>query len=137
MNASQNQFKTKHYLSAILLLALSLSLFAADDPSIKGNLRDNIQQSMQSYIDHQTIDGHMYVFDSHKGKLLKLTLDELHSGIVKKGNFYVSCADFKDQDNRKIDMDFLVRASDGKLITTQGIVHSVDGKKRKYHLEKI
>jgi len=137
MKTAQKLFKPKHYLIAMLLCALSSPLYAANDPSIKGDLRGNIQQSMQSYIDHQIIDGHMYVFDSHKGKLLKLTLDKLHSGIVKKGDFYVSCADFKDQDNRKIDMDFLVRVSDGNFITTQGIVHSVDGKKRKYHLEKI
>jgi len=47
----------------------------------------------------------------------------------------VSCADFQDQEGRVIDVDFLVLANHGQLQVTQGIVHSVEGKKRKYHLE--
>ncbi|VAX02737.1 hypothetical protein MNBD_GAMMA20-540, partial [hydrothermal vent metagenome] len=35
----------------------------------------------------------------------------------------------------KVDMDFFVQANNGKLIATQAIMHKVDGKKRKYHLE--
>ncbi len=38
---------------------------------------------------------------------------------------------------RKIDVDFLVLPNaEGELQVTQGIVHSVDGSKRKSHLEK-
>ena len=125
-------------ISAFLLgTSLTLSAWAADDPSIKGDLRSNIQQSMNDYISHQSVDGAMYVYDTIKGSLLKLRLKELHSGIVKKGDFYVSCADFIDQKGRKIDIDFMVRPSGGKLITTQALIHSIDGKKRKYHLEKL
>ncbi len=124
--------------TALLLGAsLSFSVFAADDPSIKGDLRTNIQQSMDSFIKAQTINGSMYVYDSVKGNLLKLKLDKLHSGIVQKGDFYVSCADFKDQNGKKVDVDFMVRTSGDKFITTQALLHKVDGKKRKYHLEKM
>ncbi len=120
-----------------LLLALSFSAQAGNDASIKGDLRTNIQASMNHFIEAQNIGGSMYVYDSVAGKLLKLKLDKLHSGIVKKGDFYVSCADFHDSQGRKIDVDFMVRPSGDKLITTQALIHSVDGKKRKYHLEKI
>lgn len=113
----------------------SLSTFAADDPSIKGDLRTRIQASMNEYVDHQSVDGSMFVYDATAGKLLELELDELHSGIVKKGDFYVSCADFVDQNGRKIDIDFMVREKGDQLITTQAIVHSIDGDKRQYHLE--
>ncbi|MCF6236661.1 MAG: hypothetical protein L3J70_09875 [Gammaproteobacteria bacterium] len=125
--------------SAALLLgaSLSFSALAADDPSIKGDLRTNVQQSMNEFINNQTIDGSMYVYDSVKGGLLKLKLDKLHDGIVKKGDFYVSCADFKDQNGNKVDVDFMVRPSGDKLITTQALLHKVDGKKRKYHLESM
>lgn len=116
-------------------LMVAASALAADDPSIKGSLRQNIQASMQEFIQFQTIGDKMYVYDAVAGELLKLKLDELHEGIVKKGDFYVSCADFKDQQGRKIDIDFMVRPKDGRLITTQALVHSVEGKKRKYHLE--
>jgi len=104
---------------------------------LKGDLRTNVQQSMNDFINNQTIDGSMYVYDSVKGGLLKLKLDKLHDGIVKKGDFYVSCADFKDQNGKKVDVDFMVRPSGDKLITTQALLHKVDGKKRKYHLESM
>ena len=125
-------------ISAFLLgTSLTFSAWAANDPSIKGDLRSNIQQSMNNYISHQSVDGAMYIYDAMKGSLLKLRLKKLHSGIVKKGDFYVSCADFIDQKGRKVDIDFMVRPSGEKLITTQALIHSIDGKKRKYHLEKL
>jgi len=124
-------------LTLISLLAISHSSLAGNDPSIKGNLRTNIQHSMQSFIDSNTVKGKMYVYDSVKGELLKLKFDNLHDGIVKKGGFYVSCADFKDQNDRKIDVDFLVVKNGGSLLTTQALIHSVDGRKRKYHLEDL
>jgi len=92
---------------------------------------------MNDFINNQTIDGSMYIYDSVKGNLLKLKLDKLHSGIVEKGGFYVSCADFKDQNGNKVDVDFMVRPSGDKFITTQALLHKVDGKKRKYHLESM
>jgi len=64
-----------------------------------------------------------------------LKLVELHDGIVKKGDFYVSCADFVDAKGNTVDMDFMVIPSGNKMIATQAILHKIDGKKRKYHLE--
>ena len=128
--------KTTGLILALSLL-LSINAWAADDPSIKGELRGNIQQSMSDFINSQTVNGNMYVYDAVNGDLLKLKLDKLHSGIVKKGGFYVSCADFKDQNNRKIDIDFFVVPNEGRMVTTQAFVHSIDGNKRKYHLEDL
>jgi len=118
-------------------LTFSAAALSANDASIKGDLRMNIQQSMTDFIEHQTINEHLYVYDAVKGKLLQLKLEELHSGIVKKGDFYVSCADFIDQNGNKVDIDFMVRKANNSLITTQALVHSIDGIKRKYHLEKL
>ncbi len=120
---------------AVLSLILVAPALAADDPSIKGSLRENIQSSMHEFINNQTIGDNMYVYDAVAGKLLRLRLEKLHDGIVKKGDYYVSCADFEDQLGRKIDIDFMVREKGNRLITTQALVHSVEGKKRKYHLE--
>ncbi len=122
-----------------LLLALSLLTvaiaFAGDDPSIKGHLRTDIQTAMQSFIDHQMVDGVYSHYDAVDGKLLRLKEANLHSGIVKKGDFYVSCADFTDQQGRSIDVDFLVLDADGKIRAVQGLVHKIEGTKRPYHLE--
>ncbi len=135
----KSQIEQAKKVIAPLLLALSLLTgpvaHAADDPSIKGDLRTNIQATMDTFIKSQTIDGTLRLYDPVEDKLLKVSLKKLHPGIVKKGDFYVSCADFVDSKGRKYDLDFLVVPAGDKLITTQAIVHSVDGKKRKYHLE--
>ena len=124
-------------LAAALLLLWGGPAAAGDDPSIKGQLRTQIQKAMNDFVGAQTVDGVVRIYDPVEGRLLRLEFDELHSGILRKGDFYVSCADFVDQAGRKIDVDFLVLPdSAGKLRATQGIVHSVDGSKRKYHPEK-
>jgi hypothetical protein len=40
-----------------------------------------------------------------------------------------------DQQDRLIDIDFLVKQSGNTLRVTQAIVHSIDGEERVYHLE--
>jgi hypothetical protein len=118
-----------------LLLALAPPAAAADDPAIKGQLRTNIQSAMNGFVEEQTVDGVLRLYDPVDGRLLELKSYELHSGIVRKGDFYVSCADFVDAGGQKIDVDFLVIQDGDSLMVTQGIVHSVDGVKREYHLE--
>ena len=118
-----------------MLLFIGTSALAGDDPSIKGELRGSIQTSMKSFIDRNTIDGVYYIYDSIDDKMLNLTFKKLHKGIVKKSDFYVSCADFTNPDGKIVDLDFLVIPDGDKLLSTQAVVHSIDGKKRKYHLE--
>jgi len=127
--------KINSVLVLLLMISITGTAWAGNDKSIKGDLRSNIQYSMNQYIKVNSINGILTVYDSIDGKLLKMKLDNLHSGIVKKGDYYVSCADFVDQNNRKIDIDFMVIKDGSTLITTQALVHSVDGAKRKYHLE--
>ena len=125
------------FLASLVLLLTTAAAWAGDDPSIKGDLRTNIQAAMDDFVKDQSVGGVVRIYDPVEGRLLQLQSYELHSGIVRKGDFYVSCADFVDQDGRKIDVDFLVLPDEsGKLRATQGIVHSVDGDKRNYHLEK-
>ena len=118
-----------------LVLLAGATAQAGDDPSIKGKLRTNIQASMNGVVETQSVNGKIRLYDPVDDKLLELQLENLHSGIGKKGDFYVSCADFRDQDDRLVDVDFLVIPKGGELLTTQAIVHAVDGKKRKYQLE--
>jgi hypothetical protein len=121
---------------ALLIIAgASTAANAGDDPSIKGELRTSITGAMNQFIQGATVGNHYSLYDSADGKLLRLKFDKLHSGIVKKGDFYVSCADFTDQAGRKIDVDFLVVTTDSGPKATQALVHAVDGTKRAYHLE--
>ena len=121
--------------SGISLFLLSTTAMAANDPSIKGDVRANVQQAMNELIQHRTVSGNFKFYDAITNKVHDLKLVELHDGIVKKGDFYVSCADFVDTKGNTVDMDFMVISSGNKMIATQAIMHKVDGKKRKYHLE--
>ncbi len=90
---------------------------------------------MQEHIQQNTIDNHYVLYDAVTGELKRLEFDKLHSGIVKKGDFYVSCADFVDSKGNKYNLDFLVGKTEKGLVTLEIIVHSINGKKRKYHVE--
>ena len=116
-------------------LAFTTIASAANDPSIKVALREEIKSSMMAYIKTRTINDTFYIYDALEGKLLNLKYDKLHEGIIKKKNFFVSCADFFDKNGRKVDLDFLVIKDGDQLKTIQAVVHSVNKKKRKYHLE--
>ena len=119
----------------VAVLGASYSAWGADDPSIKGELRSNIKASMNAFIQANTVDDTFYMYDAVAAKMLLLKFKELHEGIVKKGEFYVSCADFTDGDGRMVDLDFLVIPQEKRMVTTQAAVHAVHGVKRKYHLE--
>lgn len=120
---------------ALLLTLTALPVLAADDPSIQGDLRQNIQESMRDFIDRQLIDGKFYVYDPLTDDVLALQKPNLHDGIVKKGSFYISCADFIDAGGHSVDLDFMVADQGGAMRTLQAIVHKIDGKKRPYDLE--
>ncbi|MCG8607289.1 hypothetical protein MJD09_20195 [bacterium] len=98
--------------------------------------RTQIQHSMKKYIENRTVDGVYYYYDPVEKRTLKLKFDYLHDGVKQNGDFFVSCADFKDQYGRTLDFDYLVRKSEKDFRVTQGILHKVDGVKRKYDLTK-
>lgn len=125
----------KSFIGILFVLALTLNAHAADDPSIKGERRSAIQEAMQKHIDHNTVDGHYVIYDAVTDNVLKLKLTKLHDGIVKKSDYYVSCADFHDRAGTYFDLDFLVIEKKGRFRVLQGVVHKVGSVKRKYHLE--
>ncbi len=118
-----------------MAMAFTTNAFAADDPSIKGKVREDIQAAMSEHIKQNSVDGKYILYDAVADNLLKLNLDGLHEGIVKKSDYYVSCADFSDRNGQYYDLDFLVVEEDGKFRALQGVVHKVGKNKRKYHLE--
>ena len=117
-----------------LLFPWANSASAGDDPSIKGELRANIQQAINGFVAERTVDGEFLLYDPVTNKVLRLTDADIHKGIVRKGDFYVSCAGFKDQKGRKIGVDIMVIADDDNLRASQAIVHKIEGAKRPYDL---
>ena len=117
------------------LLSVSASAFAADDTSIKGELRANITKAMLEHVGANTVDGDYIIYDAVDGQLLRLKFDSLHDGIVKKGDFYVACGDFNAHDGTYYDLDMLVaEQTDGSMRVLQSIVHKREDEKREYHV---
>lgn len=133
-----NRIKKQGFVGIILVVVMaltSLPALAGDDSSIQGKLREEIKMAMRHLIERNTVNDVYRLYDPIKGKLLQLQLVKLHEGIVKKGDYFVSCADFKDASGHLVDLDFLVLQDGKKMIATQAIIHKADGKKREYHLE--
>lgn len=118
-----------------MVLGFSAVSLGADDPSITGETRKGIQSAMTSHIQENLFDGKYVIYDAVEGHLKKLKFDKVHEGIVKKGGFYVSCADFVDDQGKQYDLDLLVVKNKDSFRVLETVVHSIDGKKRKYHLE--
>ncbi len=121
----------------ILILVTAYIAHAGDDPSIRGRLRADITTTMQEFIEQNTVANRFIIYDAAAGELKRLKLDKLHNGIIKKGDFFVSCADFTDDTGNKYDIDFLVGNSGKGLIALEAVVHSKNSKKRVYHVEDI
>ncbi len=120
----------------VALLALAMNTaFAGNAQSIKGELKANITRSMNSFINENTLADSFVIYDPVAGELKKLQLQKLHSGIMKKSDFYVRCADFKDSSGKLYDIDFLVVEDGASVKTVEAVVHAADGNKRQYHLE--
>ena len=128
---------TKLLLTAIALLLATPLAMAGNDVSIKGSQHLAIQTAMGQHVQTNTLKKDYVNFDNHKGHLKKLTLEKLHDGIVRKGDFFVSCADFRDSNGKLYDLDFLVAKQGDDYRVLQALVHAVEGKKRPYHLESL
>ena len=118
-----------------LIAGMRSAAFAGDDPSIQGPTRVGIQEAMKAHIGHNTVKDQYVIYDAVKGELKRLALKKLHEGIVKKGEFYVSCADFLDAQGSKYDIDFLVVQKGYNFHVLQALVHKIGDDKRKYHVE--
>ena len=119
----------------VLILASGVTALSGDDPSIQGKTRTGVQQAMEKHIAENSIHGTYYIYDTATDHVRKLNFKELHKGIVKKGEYYVSCADFVDPSGQTLDLDFLVLEDHGAFKAVQAVIHKADGKKRPYHLE--
>ena len=128
-------YKSIYFVCISIVLGISSICFAADDPSIEGAPREKSQSAMNKHVGENSLNDQYIIYDAVDGKLRRLKFKELHSGLVKKGDFYVSCADFVDDEGNTYDLDFLVGEKDGEYSVYQAIVHKVNGNKRQYNIE--
>lgn len=84
---------------------------------------DALKGAMKAYIEMKIVDGGgVYKID---GKAVKF--DYIHSGIEKRGRYYVSCADFT-TGNDRYDVDYYVRDWNGTVSVAKEVLHKKNGK---------
>lgn len=98
-----------------------------DEPSA-----GDIRNAMKDHVDKETKEkGFFEVYDPETGMTRKLELVRIHERVGKTGNYYYSCADFKDTGTSEmLDLDIDVRSENGKLTVADTRIHKVGGKER-------
>ncbi len=98
--------------------------------------REAVQSAMLEYIDATKINGKHLIFDAVKGDYVSARFVKLHTNLALVADtFYVSCADFVDDDGNTVDLDYMVAEQDGYWAVFQSVVHMRDGTLRQSHME--
>ena len=100
---------------------------AAKTPS-----NDDIRNAMKKYVTAQSeATGTFDIEDPETGKMLNMSLLKVHERVGKTGNYYYSCADFKDVNtNEMYDLDLDVADQGGTLSVVDVRIHKVNGEPR-------
>ena len=93
---------------------------------------DAIRKAMKDYVkDQSKATGTFDVPDPETGKTRKLELLKVHERVGKTGDYYYSCADFKDTaTGQMLDLDLDVQDTGGKLSVVGVRIHKLEGKER-------
>ncbi|MBI1976557.1 MAG: hypothetical protein HYS56_03515 [Candidatus Omnitrophica bacterium] len=105
----------------------------AAQQTAKSPSKDDIRNAMQAYVAEEAkkTGGNFEVVDPDTGNTRRLQLIRVHERVGKTGNYYYSCADFKDVDTGEaLDLDLDVEDRDGKLQVADVRVHKVGGAAR-------
>lgn len=93
---------------------------------------DAVRAAMKNYVmDKSKATGTFDVTDPEAGKTRKLELLKVHERVGKTGDYYYSCADFKDTETgQMLDLDLDVQDKGGKLSVVDVRIHKLEGKER-------
>lgn len=100
--------------------------------SMKAPSADEIRTAMKNYVTEKSkATGTFDVKDIQTGTVRKLKLERIHQRVGKTGNYYYSCADFKDAvSGEMLDLDLDVQDKGGVLSVVDVRIHKVSGKER-------
>ena len=135
--------------TAALLLALGLAagrtMFLAAQETPKSipeapPTLEVVAQFLEGYSAKQTAEqgGWMKVEDPEAKQTLKLRLDKIHrERLAKTGDkTYFVCADFKNPEGKRYDLDFWVKGDGDHLMVSDTTIHKVDGVPRYLWVER-
>ena len=103
----------------------------AEAPSAEKPAASEIRNTMKSHVLSSYNAGTFDVNDPETGKVRKLQLVRVHERVGKTGDYYYSCADFKDTESGELlDLDLDVEDQGGTLKVVDVRIHKVAGVER-------
>ena len=90
--------------------------------------------AIQEYVrKDEQLKGGFFLLDPQKDTVRNLKLEQVHTEVDRmSANRYVSCVNFVDQNNNKLDVDFYLTPGAGNGLEVAKIkIHKVNGVKRK------
>ena len=88
---------------ACLFLCLPLGSFAST-----ASEKASLQAAMQRHIDSALVDGRYLHLDTDTGEVRALRPLAAHPIILRMGEYFVLCADFRAEDGREVNVDFFL-----------------------------
>lgn len=105
-------FKKHSILKCSQLLAMAFFLTfsgaTAEAASIDNTTRVALQSELRSYIATKTSDGTYTFFDEEDGSIQEFQIKAIHPVIFAKGDRFLMCADFIDQEGKKVLIDYVM-----------------------------
>jgi hypothetical protein len=95
--------------------------------------KDDIRSTMKAFVEAQAqkTGGNFEIIDPDTNKKRRLQMIRVHERIGKTGNYYYSCADFKDVDTGELlDLDLDVEDQNGTLKVVDVRLHKVNEEPR-------
>ncbi len=101
----------RSFLSNLTLVAC-LAIITSDGHAARVSEKAALQAAMQQHIDRNLVNGAFLFLDTTNGEVRDLYPLKAHSVILRMGDYFVLCSDFRDKDGKSVNVDFYL-ASDG------------------------
>ena len=101
---------------SILLLIVTLGHGVAESGNVNPYLKATLQVTMQQHIDRHLVNGAYLHLDETSGEVVQLYPVSPHPVIMRMGNYFVLCADFRNDQGKTVNVDFYMARSDRRYV---------------------
>ena len=100
----------------VMTLALIPASIAAEDQAIDISQRAALQAAMQRHINRNLVAGVYLQMNSTSGEIRSLFPVKAHPLILRLGEYFVLCSDFRDKDGKPVNIDFYLARRDNSYV---------------------
>ncbi len=112
----------KRYFTALTIM-LAVCLAATQAQAAVGiSDKAALQAAMQQHIDRNLVEGAYLYLDTASGTVRPLYPQKAHPMILKMGDYYVLCSDFRDENNVDVNIDFYLARGDDDYVVFHALV---------------